>query len=356
MRSLAEALDPWKAEDPTVRLVTGLLSVLPFLPSWTHPGSLDQMCGSPKVRAVVDRMAAEQGAQSALNTFDLLDKTDRGIALFSGIKGAVGAVRGTDGTLELEPQQAADAGLKAAGIAYATWKLFGGDPGKLTGSSAGQALLAWYVAADVVLPFADNLASGGIDVMGSLVDRYAGENVDKLAVVAGAEAQQALGVLGQLRGTLGGLVGQAASFAKPMSDWLEAKLPGFLGTADKVTGVVATGADAFNAYRYLGAVLVAEELVARAKVEVAATERAEAERAAKEAEERRARSAQREDYSLDAAVPAASAQAAPIKYTRTTEVAPTSTQPPAKAGCMGCGAGLFFLVVVGGVAAATMIA
>lgn len=361
MRSLSAAIDAFGTDDTTVRLVRGLLSVLPFLPDWTHAGSLDQMCGSAKVRAVVDRLAAEPGAQSALGTFDLLDKADRGIALFSGIKGAVGTVRGTDGNLELDPQQAADAGLKAVGIAYATWKLFGGDPGKLTSSHAGKALLAWYVSADVVLPFADNLASGGVDVMGDLIDRYANENVDKLAAVTGGEAQQALGVLAQLRGTLGGLVGQAATFAKPLSEWVEAKLPGFLGTADKVSGVVATGADAFNAYRYLGAVLVAEALVARAKVEVAATEKAEAEaaaaakleaeaRAKKEAEERLARSVVREDYSLDAPVAAASSGNAPIKYTRSTDIAPASTQPPAKSGCFGCAS----LVLVALVGAATI--
>lgn len=362
MRSLAEAVDGFGPDDTTVKLVRGLLSVLPFLPDWTHPGTLDQMCGSPAVRKVVDRLAAEPGPQSVLGTFDLLDKADRGIALFSGIKGAVDVAKGTGGSLELDPQQAADAGVKAVGLAWVTWKLYGGDPRRLAATPAGQALLAWYAAADIVLPFADNLASGGLDLVSTVIDRYATENVDKLAAITGDESAQALTVLARLKDSLGGLVGQAAAFAQPMSRWLEARLPGFLGAADKVTGVVATGADAFNAYRYLGALVVAQELVARAKVEVAEAEsaraaaearaRAEAEeKARKEAEERRARSVVKDDYALDNQTAAASAANAPIKYTRSGgDLAPSSGGPPAKAGCMGCGAGLILLAVFGSAA------
>lgn len=355
MRSLAEAVDAFGPDDTTVRLVRGLLAVLPFLPDWRHPGSLDQMCGSPKVRAVVDRLAAEPGPQSALAAFDLLDKADRGIALFSSVKGAVHAARGTDGALELDPQQAADAGLKVAGLAFAAYKLYGGDVRQLTGSDTGRALLAWYVAADVVLPFADNIASGGLDVTTALVDRYAAENAERLAAVAGAEAGQAAGMVAQLADQVRGLVGQAAAFTQPMTAWLQEKLPGFLGGADKVTGVVATGADAFNAYRYLGAVLVADDLVRKAKAEVEATERAEAaaaakakaeaeEKARREAQERLSRSAQREDYSLDAPLAADSSRTAPIQYSRS-----GGDLPEKKAGCMGCAS----LVLVGLVLAGT---
>ncbi|MDP2311499.1 MAG: hypothetical protein Q8P41_01225 [Pseudomonadota bacterium] len=304
-RSLSEALAAHQPGDVTVRVVNGFFSVLPFAASWTYPGTLGAAAESldpaiaARVMARADVLAREPGPQGALAAFDFLDKGDAGIALFSGLRGAVKIVRGDAASaLETDPQQAADAGLKAAGLSYITWKLFEGTldekANALLGTQSGRALLTWYVATDVVLPFADNLVSGGTELITDLIDKQAAANVARLAVIAGPEVAEAAGMLDRLGGTLKSFAGQAASFAQPLSDYAKDSLPGLLGTADKVTGVAATGVDALSAYRALGAALVAEVCLAKALADVRAQvavelEAAEAARRLAEAEAENAR-------------------------------------------------------------------
>jgi hypothetical protein len=355
---LAEALD-WNSGDVTVRVVEGVLGFVPFAPGWTHRDPREGL--DPRVVERAEALAAAAEPQAALRAFNLLDKADSGIAIFSGLRAGVKAARGEEGALEMDPQQAADAGVKALGVSYAAWKIHGGDPRKLLESQAGQALLAWYVVCDLVLPFADNAASGGAELAGRLFDQHAAD-ATALAAVA-PDAAEAVGALASLRSTIGGWAAQAATLAKPVGAWLGERLPGWLGTADKVTGVVATGVDALGAYRYLGGALVAEVLLARAKGEIdaedaakaaaeaeAARRAAEAEQARRDAEEaeaaaRLARSAQQAAYDPAAAVPAASARNVAIQYTRTTDEAPV-----AKRGCLGCMSVVLLAVLVGGAA------
>lgn len=381
---LSEQLASFQENDYSVRTVRGLLGILPFVPNWHHSASLEAAAArmdpelASRVAARAEQLAQTPERQAALKAFELIDKGDKGIALFSGLKGVVQGVRGTGGALEMDPQQAADASLKAVGVAYAAWKLYPGTAQEkanaLTTSDAGQALLAFYVAVDIVLPFADNLASGGISMVTGLIDSQAAEQAARLA--PGAEAEQAVGMLRQLSGTLQNYVGKAATFAQPLSAWVQEKLPGMLGTADKLTGVMATAVDTLATYQYLGAALVAENCLQQALTEVraeVAAEKAAAERAKQEAEEKRRqmeeaalaqaeaarkereeearkraeRSKQREDYSLDAPEAAASLSASPIKYTRSTDVAPSEPKPPAKGGCMGCMGVIAFFILAG---------
>ncbi|MFN7146770.1 MAG: hypothetical protein ACK4YP_23555 [Myxococcota bacterium] len=310
-RSLAEALAAHESGDVTVRVVNGFFSVLPFAPGWRFPGTLPEAAArldpalAERVAARAEALARAPGPQGALAAFDFLDKGDAGIALFSGLRGAVKAARGEGAAaaLETDPQQAADAGLKAAGLSFAAYKLFDGpldDRARaLLGTEAGRALLTWYVASDVVLPFADNFVAGGTDLITELVDKQAAANVARLAVVAGPEVQEAAGMLDRLGGTLKTFAGQAATFAAPLSAYARESLPGVLGTADRVSGVAATGVDALAAYRCLGASLVAEVVLARALADVRAEverelEAAEAARRLAEAEAENARIAEEE--------------------------------------------------------------
>ena len=401
---MSHELAPYVAEfqpgDVTVRIVKGFFGVLPFVATWAPTVDLDAAARAaavrigapdlaPRIRARAEQLARADGPQAALAAFDFLDKGDKGIALFSGLRSAYKAVRGQDGALEMDPQQAADAGLKAVGISWATWKLFPGSPPEkvnaLTATEAGRALLAWYTAADLVLPFGDNLASGGVGAITTMISGQASENAKRLAAVAGGEVEQATGMLASLMGTFESGLGQAAAYAEPLSAYVQAQVPNILGTADKVTGVVATGVDALASYRLIGASLVAEVCLAAAatavKAEadaeiaaaaVAAAEAAEAERAAAahraeaervnaeaqeaEAEARQKASAQRADYSMSEPVAADSVKNNPIKYTRSAEIEKASGGPPAKAGCMGCGAGvvLFAIAAAGAIGAVAL--
>ncbi len=353
-RSLSTALAATQPTDATPRIVAGLFSILPFAPAFPHRGDLAAQAGNARVAAIAERLANAPGPQSALAALDLLDKADAAIALFSGLRAGYKAVKGQDGALELDPQQAADAGLKAVGIAYIAWKLYDGDVKRLTASDAGRALIAWYVAADVVLPFADNLAGGGLDAVTRAIEQQAAANAERLAVVAGADATATLGMFKQLQDTLFSGVGQAAAFAQPMSAWLAEKTPGILGTADKITGVAATGADALSAYRYLGTALVAEVVLEKARIQAAeeeeeeraAAERVLADTAAATAAQRSA-SAQNENYSLNAPEAAASIKNAPIQYTRTSDI------PAKPKGCFGCMGALFVVLIAAAAASIT---
>jgi hypothetical protein len=216
---------------------------------------------------------------------------------------------------------------------------------------------------------------------------------------------QATSVLKGLLGSIEAGLDQAAAYAAPMSAWVQQQLPGVLSAADSVTGVVATAVDTLACYRLVGAALVAEVCVARAADQVqaevkaemeaaeaarAAAERAEAERRRAEAEaaerkrreaeaaaaeaqrrqdearraeeaerlaeaqrrideekERRAASAQREEYSLEEPVEAASLRNNPVKVTRGEELVTGKSAAPARAGCMGCGTVMFLALILG---------
>lgn len=388
---LAPSVAEFQKGDMTVRIVGGFFGILPFVATWAPTTDLDAAAlaaatrqGCPqladRVRARAEQIARGEGPQAALAAFDFLDKGDKGIAIFSGLRTAYKAVRGQEGALEMDPQQAADASLKALGIAWAAWKLFPGSTVEklrgLTGTEAGRALLAWYTAADLVLPFADNIASGGTAAITSMISGQAAENAKRLAAVAGGEVEAATGMLSSMMGTFEAGLGQAAAYAEPLSAYVQGQVPSIFGTADKVTGVVATGVDALASYRLIGGSLVAEVCLAQAVTEVkaeadaeaaeaaaraaaaaakakadaeaaqaAARAKVEAERAAAEA--RLKASAVKDDYSLNATVAADSLKNNPVKYTRSAEIEARTAAPPAKGGCMGCGAGLVLLGVAG---------
>jgi hypothetical protein len=344
-RSLREAVDAHGPGDLAPRAVEGLLAVLPFSPPLAHRGGFDAQAASAQVAARAEAMAAEPAIQAALATFDLLDKADRTVALFSGVRAGVQLARGKDDALELDPQQALDAAVKLLGIAYAASKLHGGDPRGILRSDPGKALLAWYVAADVVLPFADNVAQVGIDAVVGAIESQLAAAEPKLAPAAGDEAGSARKLLAEIREAVGSMAGQAATYANPLAQWLSERAPTLLGAADKVTGVAATAADALDAYRYIGSVYVAEVVLARAREAVEKEERDLAAAAAEEAASARDRSKQQASYALGEAVPAASARLEPIKTTRGMDVAEAEPRGLAKLGCGGCGSAVAMIAI-----------
>ncbi|GDX81107.1 hypothetical protein LBMAG42_29180 [Deltaproteobacteria bacterium] len=359
---LTTAIAEFSAGDLCVRIPSGLFSVLPFAPAWTHPGSLLEQAGSARAAELAEEAAKREGATRALQVFGLLDKADAGIAIFSGLRGAVKAYRKEDGAWEVDPQQGVDAALKVLGIAWAAWSLYEGDAAKLASSKAGRAILAWYVAADLVLPFADNVAEGGVGLVTGVIDRYTPDAAAQLAAMGGPDAAASTTALAAILGTVKGLAAQGVQAAGPLNGWAKEKLPGVLGGADAISGAAATAADALSVYRYFGTALVAEVCVAEGVAKAAAEQAAKAEhdRAAaaaqaealvreetsrREAEAKnREASAQREDYSLAAAEPASSLQNAPIKYTRQSD---EKAGLPAKSGCFGCAGVMLAIFVLG---------
>jgi hypothetical protein len=277
---LDQVLGQFDERSYSVRLVRGVCKVVPFA---EDPGAWFSLVEGLKIadegakKPTLDKVIAiskEEKVQRALWAITALDTADSGISVFSGVKSAYKMYQATDtderiDALETDTQQAVDAVIKAIAIAYVIHKLYDGSItekiGKFRKSDTGKAILFYYAAIEVGLPFTDNALSGGATFLKSLFDKYGPDQQKKFAAVAGEEeAEAAMGVLDKLTGPLGTMVETASEYLTPISDAVVEYLPRAMAVGDKAAGVAATGADLLPVYRYLGARLVAEECIRRA--------------------------------------------------------------------------------------------
>jgi hypothetical protein len=274
MNHVDAALQQFKSDDYTVRLCNAILGVLPFAPEMpsyvTLEGAAQALypAGGGQVSRRADELASGEGATSALWVANAIDMGDQGIAVLSGLKSALGFFFGESkqDALETDPQQAIDAGLKLLGLAFMIHKLYPGSVREKVEAfhttPAGQSLSLYYGAVEIGLPFADNVLSGGGGFVQRLMDRYGGDASAKLGSALGGDAARAAqGTLSELMGPIEGAASKVAPYARSVAEAARSHLPGFMGAADKVAGLVATGADALPVYRYLGARLAAESCV-----------------------------------------------------------------------------------------------
>jgi hypothetical protein len=274
MNQIDTALAEFQASDYTVRLSEAIFRTLPFAPAFpaytTLDGAIQALypAATPAQIARAHELADSEGVKTALWVVAAIDAEDSGLAVYSGLKSALGFFFSSSkkDALETDPQQATDAGLKLLGLAYLIHKLFPGPVGdKVTlfrTAPAGQALSLYFGAIEVALPFVDNLAQDGGQFVERLMGRFGGDAASKLGTVIGGQAiQEAHGVLGSLISPIQGVVDQVAPHARRIAESAREHVPGFLATADKVAGVVATAADTLPVYKYLGARLAAESCV-----------------------------------------------------------------------------------------------
>jgi hypothetical protein len=171
--------------------------------------------------------------------------------------------------LETDTQQAVDAVMKALAMAYAIHRLYDGSItekiGQFKSAKAGQALMFYYAAIEIGMPFTDNALKGGGLVLKQLYDAHGKAQVAKLAAIVGeADAEAASGILAKLLATLGTMVDMAGQHLGPIAEAGVGFLPRAVDVGDKAAGVLATGADLLSVYRYLGARLVAEACIGKA--------------------------------------------------------------------------------------------
>jgi hypothetical protein len=345
MATLDQVLSSFQKDDLAVRLAGGVTALVPFAPELAWVGGVDDVCAKadPKDAARlakrVRELSEESGPTSVLKTADLLDKGDKGIALYSGIRGIVTTVQRKEGALQTDPQQLADAGLKGLGVAWMAWRLYKGESEERAkafwNSPSGKALIAWYVTMDVALPFADNVASQGTGFFLDVVQKQAEADVGRLAVVGGGT--EAVGFFRSLANRIAELTTVAAQNVEPVTRMVKERLPKVMAGADAVASVAATAVDTLSVYRYIAARMVLEQCLAEAQAELAA-ERAKDARAE---EERRQRSAVQQKALAEGAS-AASLEVSPIKVTRSAQA------EPEKSGC-GC---LLLFAMMGVVVAA----
>lgn len=272
MNPIDQALSEYKQDDYTVRLCNVIFGSIPFAPRQVAYTTLDEClralypAATQQVAARAHQLATSENVGSALWMSSALDTGDSGIAIYSGVKSAIGFFFGDRAqAFETDSQQGVDSALKLLGISYMVAKLYPGSIGDRVSlyhtCPAGQATSFYYAAIEVALPFSDNVVSGGADFVRMLMDKYGSSAAGKLALAGASQAAEAQSAVGGLLGPVQNVVSQVGPHAKAIAATLQQYLPTIGNATDKVAGAVATAADALPVYRYLGARLAAESCV-----------------------------------------------------------------------------------------------
>ncbi|MBI3395039.1 MAG: hypothetical protein HY042_04320 [Spirochaetia bacterium] len=275
-QNLQQMLGQFNENDYTVKLCRGIFSVIPFAPPFVFYNTLEGAVqrikpdAGPEILAKAQEIAASEEVAKALWVLGALDMADKGLGIYTGIKNIFGLVSDAprQRVFEADPQQAADAALKAVGLAYVTHKLY---PGELTqkvnrfkGTPAGQEIALYFATAEVALPFTDNVLEGGGKIIGKLMHGRS-ESVQKFASFAGQPAvTEATGMLEHMTEPLDGIIDRAKGYVGPIAEKIKAFIPGAVGAVDSITGVLATGVDVMPCWQFLGARLAAEACALRA--------------------------------------------------------------------------------------------
>jgi hypothetical protein len=278
LQTVESSLGAFSESDVSVKLVRSVLSVIPGAPALPYYRTLQEAQAAsfpdlpPGSLARAASYAAEPGSVRALEVADYIDRGDVGIAAFSGAAAAFKFFFGNRAkALDTDPEQGADAALKALALAYLIHQLIPGTVAEkvalLRSTPAGEALLIWFAAVEIALPFSDDALLAGGSVVGSLIERYGGGHVAKLDTIAGAGAgASATAMLGGLASPLDKVIANVSGYTNTIADKAKQYLPSAIASAGTVAGAVATGADALPVYRLLVGRLVAEAALARCRV------------------------------------------------------------------------------------------
>ncbi len=269
-RSLDTSLSAFTEDDATVRMLWALFATIPGAPPVSFYRSLDEarMLVFPDLDdAGMERAQALAHAPATLHALaltDAIDTGDVGISVLTGVRSALTFFFGDRSkTLDTDAQQGADAALKLVAIAWLAHTLIPGPVtqkvARLRALPSGEALLTYYAAIELALPFADDLVSGTGSLIARLLERYGPSNKGRIdgAVGAGAEAV-AGGVLAELTGPIDAMARSLSAHSATIAASAKQWLPPAVATAGTVAGAVATAADAMPIYRLLGARLAAE--------------------------------------------------------------------------------------------------
>ena len=276
-----QLLAEYKESDYTVKLCHGMFSVIPFAPSFVFYNNLEGALQRVSTGASADMIqktrsiALSEDSNKAIWVTEALDTVDKGLGIYTGLKNVFSMFSGSSPakhTFEGDPQQAADAGAKALGLAYMIYKIFPGDVTSKVKQfmelNAGKEAALYFVTAEVGLPFADNLAESGGDLLSRIMNKHSADISSRFAQFAGqTQLQEASGVLQSLIAPLDGYVSQIKSHIGPITGKIKSFLPSagtVMNVADSATGALATGVDLLPVWGFLGARLVAEAAAQRA--------------------------------------------------------------------------------------------
>jgi len=278
-KTIPEVLGQYNESDYSVKLCGSIFGVIPGLQPFQFYNNLEGAAarlagGDTAVLEKARETASTPDIQTAVWVADAVDKADMGISVVSGIKNILSIFGGTRqaSTFDADPQQAVDSVMKAAAMAYMIHKLF---PGEISGkislfreTPAGNEMAMYYAMAEVALPFADNLVSGGASLISNLFSRHSSDMTQKFSAVVGGEGMKEAGtVLEKFQEPLGEYVDIAKGHTGTVMQSVRSFLPSAAtvgNVADSVTGAAATAMDVMPVWRFLGSRLAAEACVIRA--------------------------------------------------------------------------------------------
>lgn len=257
--------------DTTPRLVNAVFSVVPGAPPLVPYPAMPVVCGAlgggAEHMAGVSAHLEDAEVHDILWMSGLVDTGDRGYAVVTGVSSALKLFFGSAPkaeALDTDVQQRNDAVLKAIALAYLAWKATPGSITRFTQFPAGRALLSWYAAVEVALPFSDNAAVAGGSFFSRLIDTHGAEQMKRFSGLLGGKGSDGVpGALSALTGPIQETLASVQPHAQKIAATVNQYLPGAMTAADVSAGVLANAADVLPVYRYLGGRLAAEAVVAR---------------------------------------------------------------------------------------------
>ena len=270
-------LDKFGLRDVTAVATNGLLRVLPYADTLPPVDSLAELAqlmlgaSNAEVTAQAEHHVSSDASRKALWVTTGLDAGDGIVTVVSSLRSAVALYIARKSGKQAPPSWAAhqggDAVLKALGIGYLLNLCFPDSDDavlELSELPAGRALLAYFAAAEVALPFVEQLSEDE-QVFSSLMSQHLDAQAAKLATVTGKPAvEEARRHLESIALTVDSLVNRSGDYLGPFVQSAEGMVPGAGGVVDTIGDVMAAGADVLPVYRYLGTRLVSEAAVSRA--------------------------------------------------------------------------------------------
>jgi hypothetical protein len=277
--ALDEALIAFGPNDVTVRICQAIFNVLPGA---TPPGtwrSIEAAASALHPDAPVglaDRakqLAVEPAALNALLVANALDQGDKGITVYTGISTAVSFFFGKK-VLTPDAQQRSDAAVKALGLGVLLNRVLPGPPEDavwtLRHLPTGAALLRYYGAVEIAMPFVEETIAADGRFVDQLLKEEAGSVGARLVPVAGKDGvESGAAALPALTPVLEEMARDGLANVGTLAETVKGYLPAALGAArESLPDIVAGGADSFPIYQFLVSRLVAEALLARARMEL----------------------------------------------------------------------------------------
>jgi hypothetical protein len=273
-----DVLVEYTDDDLSVRICRAILNNLPFAPNFDSytdiAGAVRRMnpdAGEELIRRAEQIAERDEGVLKVVKTGIALDRVDGGLSIYTGIKNSVDAIKNKDRkrTFEADPQQAADAGVKALALAYIIASLYDGSPvdrvKSFLSTKAGQEALIYFAAVEIALPFTDNLAQASGNWMSSLLAATGSEAEKRFTQFAQGESlEMAKGILQTLSQSLDRILDQTRNNLRPFIEKTQEVLPSIMNITDSVTGGAATALDLLPVWKLLCARIAAEACAIKA--------------------------------------------------------------------------------------------